>query len=105
MRVAFQGERGAYSEAAAIDHFGDSIVPVACRTFDRVFTSVDCGDCAKGMIPVENSLAGSIHRNYDLLQRHKLSIVGEKIFRVRHCLIGQYPIRKPWHNVRNTSTT
>ena len=89
MRVAFQGERGAYSEAAAIDHFGDSIVPVACRTFDRVFTSVDCGDCAKGMIPVENSLAGSIHRNYDLLQRHQLSIVGEKIFRVRHCLIGQ----------------
>ena len=89
MRVAFQGERGAYSEAAAIDYFGDSIVPVACRTFDAVFSSVDSGDCTKGMIPVENSLAGSIHRNYDLLQRHQLYIVGEKIFRVRHCLIAQ----------------
>ena len=70
MRVAFQGERGAYSEAAAIDYFGENIVPVACRTFDTVFSSVDSGNCAKGMIPVENSLAGSIHRNYDLLQRH-----------------------------------
>ncbi|MFL2650591.1 MAG: prephenate dehydratase [Anaerolineales bacterium] len=89
MRVAFQGERGAYSEAAAIDYFGESIVPVACRTFDTVFSSVDSGNCAKGMIPVENSLAGSIHRNYDLLQRHQLSIVGEKKFRVRHCLIAQ----------------
>ncbi|HCU80323.1 MAG TPA: prephenate dehydratase [Chloroflexi bacterium] len=89
MKVAFQGERGAYSEAAAIDYFGENIVPVACRTFDTVFSSVDSGICDKGMIPVENSLAGSIHRNYDLLQRYQLSIVGEKKFRVRHCLITQ----------------
>ena len=88
MKVAFQGERGAYSEAAAIAFFGDGIEPVTCPTFDAVFDAVDCGECERGIVPVENSLAGSIHRNYDLLQRHTLSIVGEHIFRVRHCLIA-----------------
>ena len=88
MKVAFQGERGAYSEAAAIAYFGTEIYPEACQTFDAVFKAVDSGDCDRGIVPVENSLAGSIHRNYDLLQRHTLSIVGEYIFRVRHCLIA-----------------
>jgi prephenate dehydratase len=88
VKVAFQGERGAYSEAAAIAFFGDGIEPVTCPTFDAVFDAVDCGECERGIVPVENSLAGSIHRNYDLLQRHTLSIVGEHIFRVRHCLIA-----------------
>jgi prephenate dehydratase len=88
MKVAFQGERGAYSEAAAIVYFGTEIDPEACPTFDAVFEAVDSGDCERGIVPVENSLAGSIHRNYDLLQRHTLSIVGEHIFRVRHCLIA-----------------
>ena len=88
MKVAFQGERGAYSEAAAIAFFGAEIEPVTYPTFDAVFDAVDCGECERGIVPVENSLAGSIHRNYDLLQRHTLSIVGEHIFRVRHCLIA-----------------
>ena len=88
MKVAFQGERGAYSEAAAIEYFGDTIRPTACGSFDDVYTCVTNADCDRGIVPIENTLAGSIHRNYDLLQRHTLSIVGEKIFRVRHCLIG-----------------
>lgn len=88
MSVAFQGERGAYSEAAAIAYFCSDIDLVACPTFDAVFEAVDSGECKHGIVPVENSLAGSIHRNYDLLQRHSLSIVGEHIFRVRHCLIA-----------------
>ncbi len=88
MKVAFQGERGAYSEAAAIAFFSAKIKPVTCPTFDAVFDAVDCGECERGIVPVENSLAGSIHRNYDLLHRHALSIVGEHIFRVRHCLIA-----------------
>jgi len=88
MRVAFQGERGAYSEAAAITYFGESIQPVPCPTFDEVFESVESGAVERGAIPIENSLAGSIHRNYDLLLRHNLHIVGEKIFRVKHCLIA-----------------
>ncbi|MBM4424841.1 MAG: prephenate dehydratase [Chloroflexi bacterium] len=89
MKVAFQGERGAYSEAASIAHFGEGIEPVPCESFDEVFASVESGAADRGAAPIENSLAGSIHRNYDLLLRHNLHIVGEKIFRVRHCLIAQ----------------
>ena len=88
MKVSFQGERGAYSEAAAIAFFGTEINSMACPTFDAVFAAIVSGECERGIVPIENSLAGSIHRNYDLLQRHTLSIVGEHIFRVRHCLIA-----------------
>ena len=80
MKVAFQGERGAYSEAAAIAHFNESIEPVACESFDEVFARVEESKVDRGIVPVENSLAGSIHRNYDLLVRHNLHIVGEKFF-------------------------
>ncbi|MFQ5409195.1 MAG: prephenate dehydratase [Anaerolineales bacterium] len=92
--VAFQGERGAYSEAAAIEYFDADIEPVPCSSFDSVFDSVTTGACDQGIVPVENSLAGSIHRNYDLLQRHALTIVGEKVFRVRHCLIAHPGVQR-----------
>jgi arogenate/prephenate dehydratase len=101
LRVAFQGERGAYSEAAAIAYFGQPIEPVPCESFDDVFASVESGRVERGIIPIENSLAGSIHRNYDLLLRHGLHITGEKIFRVKHCLIvppgvAHADIRQVW---------
>jgi prephenate dehydratase len=86
--VAFQGERGAYSEAAALEYFGNSIEPIPCPSFDEVFEKVESGAVERGIVPVENSLGGSIHRNYDLFMRHRLHLVGEKIHRVRHCLIG-----------------
>ncbi len=86
--VAFQGERGAYSEAAALEFFGNSIEPVPCPSFDEVFEKVESGAVEYGIVPVENSLGGSIHRNYDLFMRHQLHLVGEKIHRVRHCLIA-----------------
>ena len=89
MQVAFQGERGAYSEAAALEYFGDGMQPIPRPTFEEVFESVQAGQVDHGVVPIENSLGGSIHRNYDLLIRHQLHIVGEKIHRVRHCLIGQ----------------
>lgn len=87
-RVAFQGERGAYSQMAAQAALGDTILPVPHRTFDDVFASVEAGDDDRGLVPIENSLAGSIHRNYDLLLRHKLHIVGETQLRIEHCLIA-----------------
>jgi prephenate dehydratase len=88
MRVAFQGVPGAYSEAAAAELFGSDVVSVSCESFEMVFTSVEQGLCERGVLPIENSLAGSIHRNYDLLLQHDLAIVGEHHLRVEHCLIG-----------------
>jgi len=79
MRVAFQGEPGAYSEAAALEHFGAATVTLPCETFDAVFAAVASGACDVGLVPIENSLAGSIHRNYDLLLQHSLPIVANII--------------------------
>jgi len=93
MRVAFQGEPGAYSELAALDYFGAQATTAPCETFDDVFAAVQSGAVESGMIPVENSLAGSIHRNYDLLIRHELHIVGEYHLRVSHCLIALPTVR------------
>lgn len=88
MRVAFQGERGAYSEAAAIAYFGP-IDPVPCRVLAEVFDAVERGDAARGMVPVENSQAGSINETYDLLARRSLHIVGEHNQRIEHCLLAR----------------
>ncbi|WKZ39901.1 MAG: prephenate dehydratase [Anaerolineales bacterium] len=86
MKVAFQGEPGAYSEQAIFDYFGN-VETLPCESFDVVFDSVVSEKCDLALIPIENSLAGSIHQNYDLLLRHDLHIVGEYLLRVRHCLI------------------
>lgn len=88
MRAAFQGEPGAYSEEAGYAYFGETVRMVPFETFNAVFGAVASGACDSGLVPIENSLAGSIHQNYDLLQRHELHIVGEYFLRVRHCLIG-----------------
>jgi len=88
MRVAFQGEPGAYSEAAALEHFGANVETVPHESFEALFSAVESGACERGLAPIENSVAGSIHRNYDLLLQHSLHIVGEHHLRVRHCLIG-----------------
>ena len=67
LRVGFQGEPGAYSEEAALALFGRDVEAVPCDSFDQVFEGVERALFDYGVVPVENSLAGSIHRNYDLL--------------------------------------
>ena len=93
MRVAFQGEPGAYSEQAVFEYFGE-VETVPCESFDAMFDSVASGKCDAALAPIENSLAGSIHQNYDLLLRHALHITGEYFLRVRHCLIANDGVKK-----------
>lgn len=90
LQVAFQGEPGAYSELAAFEHFREEINTLPCKTFEEVFTAAGDEQQAKivGLLPIENSLAGSIHRNYDLMLRHDLHIVSEYHLRVSHCLMA-----------------
>ncbi|NJN43795.1 MAG: prephenate dehydratase [Anaerolineae bacterium] len=87
MKVAFQGEPGAYSEAAIFEHYGRESQTLPCESFDLVFESVSNGNADYGFLPIENSLAGSIHRNYDLLLQRDLTVVGEHHLHVHHCLI------------------
>jgi prephenate dehydratase len=87
-RVAFQGERGAYSEEAIRQHFGSEVEFVPCRRFEEIFQAVESGAAEYGMQPVENSTAGSINQAYDLLLEHDLRIGGEVILRVRHALLA-----------------
>ncbi len=88
MRVAYQGVPGAYSEQAAHRALGRKITPLPCQTFDDVFDMVAGGRADRGVIPIENSLAGSIHQNYDLLLDRSLHIVGEVHLKVEHVLMA-----------------
>lgn len=86
--VAFQGVPGAYSELAAYQYFGRKVRTVPCDKFEEVFDAVRVGRVAYGIIPIENSLAGSIHENFDLLRRKRVWIAGETKLRVSHALLG-----------------
>ena len=86
MRLAYQGEPGAYSEAAARLYGGADVETLPCKTFDEVFEAVAQGRATHGVLPLENSIGGTIHRNYDLLVEHNLSITGEVELDVVHCL-------------------
>ncbi len=87
MQVAFQGERGAYSEEAAVRLFGD-VEAVPCPALADVFHAVTSRRVDRGVVPVENSLAGSINETYDLLLTNDLAIAGELDLRVSHCLMA-----------------
>ncbi|MBA7506801.1 Bifunctional chorismate mutase/prephenate dehydratase [subsurface metagenome] len=86
--VAFQGEVGAYSEEAAFQFFGSSIITNPRESLDDVFKVVEQDDVQFGIVPVENSLEGSISRVYDLLLDSSLKVCGEIELRVSHCLIA-----------------
>jgi prephenate dehydratase len=87
-RVAFQGEHGAFSEAAAIQLLGEKIVTVPRATFDSAFRAIAEGAADALLAPVENSLAGSVVRVYDLLLESSLGIVAETILPIEHHLIA-----------------
>jgi prephenate dehydratase len=89
MRVAIQGEAGAFSHAAALALHGPDLRLLSCPTFDELFRAVQSGEAARGMVPIENSLAGSVYENYDLLSAHALHVVAEWYLRIRHCLIAR----------------
>lgn len=87
LRIGFQGELGAFSEMAARAHFGEDVDVVPQPNFSALFESVVQGACTHAMAPIENTLMGSIHENYDLLLKHDLQIVGELKLRIVHNLI------------------
>jgi len=89
LAVAFQGERGAFSENALLRYFPEGARGVPYLEFRDVFDAVLAGKVRFGIVPVENTLTGSIHQNYDLLLQYPdIRIVGEKIIRIVHHLIG-----------------
>lgn len=90
MRVAFQGEPGAFSEAAAVQLLGEGVQTIPRATFDATFDAIAQGVADALLLPVENTLAGSVVRVYDLLLESKLEICAETILPIEHTLIG-YP--------------
>jgi prephenate dehydratase len=88
VRVAYQGEPGAFSETAARRLVGDDASMIPFRSFEEMFDSIGGGDADCCVAPIENSLAGSIHRNYDLLLASHLWIFGETNLRITHSLIA-----------------
>jgi prephenate dehydratase len=87
-RAAFQGELGAFSQVAAVQLVGADCVPVPYQSFEEVFLSVVNGKCHCAVIPIENTLHGSVHDNYDHLLKYDLPIQGETFVRVVHNLIA-----------------
>ncbi|EEE67879.1 hypothetical protein OsJ_25703 [Oryza sativa Japonica Group] len=92
LKVAYQGCPGAYSEAAAKKAY-PSCHTVPCEYFETAFQAVENWVADRAVLPLENSLGGSIHRNYDLLLRHRLHIVGEVRLAVRHCLLANRGVK------------
>jgi chorismate mutase/prephenate dehydratase len=88
LKVAFQGERGAYSESAVYRFFGESAEVKPCRDFKDVFKSVEEQETDFGVVPVENSIEGSVNQTYDLFLKHDLKVRGEIIVKIEHCLIA-----------------
>jgi prephenate dehydratase len=86
--VAYQGEPGANSQEAIFQHLGSQTNTLACPSFHDIFAAVEESRATLGLLPVENSQAGSINQAYDLLLDHDLRVVGEVKFRVRHSLLA-----------------
>ncbi|KAG8490591.1 hypothetical protein CXB51_013735 [Gossypium anomalum] len=93
VRVAFQGISGAYGEDAALKAY-PNCETVPCDQFEAAFNAVELWLVDKAVLPIENSVGGSLHRNYDLLLRHRLHIVREVLLVVNHCLLALPGVEK-----------
>ncbi len=91
--VAFQGERGAFSEEAGRKLLGPSVHGVPCQRFEEVFRRLDRKEVSAAVVPIENTLAGSVHENYDHLRRYDFRIVAETSLRIVHNLIAAPGVR------------
>jgi chorismate mutase/prephenate dehydratase len=87
MKVTYQGETGAYSEMAVYKFFGSKVEPVPCKDFKDVFESVKTGVVPNGVVPIENSIEGSVNQNYDLFLTYDLKVCGEIAVKLAHVLI------------------
>lgn len=87
MKIAFQGEMGAYSEEA-VRAFFPTATPAPTTSFEAVFEAVTGREVDYAVVPIENSLFGSVHVNYDLLRAYDVEIIGELSLRIRHCLMA-----------------
>ena len=92
IKVAFQGESGAYSEEAAKKYFEEKIRTVPCQTFADIFKTISKG-VDFGVVPIENSIEGNVTQAYDLILRFGFPIVGEVIHKISHCLIANRGVR------------
>lgn len=87
-KVAYLGIPGSYSHLAAQGYYGDDATYIGMKTFRDIFTSIEQQEVAYGLIPVENSLAGSVYDNYDLLYHHSVAVVGEHYLKIDLQLLG-----------------
>ena len=87
-RVVFQGAEGAYSQAAMMQYFGDTVNSFHVDTFRDAMSAIDEGSADFAVLPIENSTAGIVSEIYDLLQEYENYIVAEQIIRIEHCLLA-----------------
>jgi chorismate mutase/prephenate dehydratase len=88
MTVAFLGPQGTYTEAAALKHFGHGVQTSPVATIDSVFRDVESGNCAYGVVPVENSTEGMVSHTLDMFLQSQLTLCGEVLLPIQHCLLS-----------------
>src|SRR3989338_9547448 len=88
MKIGYQGEKGAYSEAAMYNHYGNDVEAIGYETFEDVFDAVKNNKIDYGFLPFENTIAGSVVINYDLVLKEDVFIVAEVFLKISHSLLS-----------------
>ena len=101
-RIAIQGAPGSFHHIAARQHFGEDIELICCDTFEGVFNAMREDDSVLGLMAIENTIAGSLLHNYELMREHKCTIIGEHKLRIEHC-IACLP-QEGWNDLREVNS-